>query len=189
MSRATYLHTLWDSLAGTWLLDRDLQSANASEPSGRCVGTATFKTRAPSPVLDQDGKLHLADAEMLYRENGEFQLPNHVKVPFSKKYVWRLSVAGDDPEMSVWFTKPGTDQVDYLFHNVDLTVAEGGRVAHGSGGHLCVEDFYSTSYIFFMQESTPLDEMKAAALGSWETIHEVQGPSKDQTLTTRFTRE
>lgn len=183
MSRATHLQALFDSLAGTWALDRDLTSANASEPSGRCSGTAIFTRRKPSPVVDENGKLNLTDAEMLYHETGEFHLPTQVKVPFSKKYVWRFD--HDVPKISIWFTKPGTDKVDYLFHNIDLAVDADAREARGSGGHLCVEDFYATSYVFTLASSqTP----PGPTVASWETTHEVRGPKKDQVLTTRFTR-
>lgn len=186
MGRATQLQTLFDSLAGTWALDRDLASANASEPSGRCLGKATFTPRSPSPVLDQDGKLHLADAEMLYHETGEFHLPSQVKVPFSKKYVWRFE--REAPKISLWFTKPGTDKVDYLFHNIDLTIGSDTQEAHGSGGHVCIDDFYATSYCFKMASGQTLAEDKEPTVASWETVHEVRGPKKDQKLTTNFTR-
>lgn len=186
MSRATHLQALFDSLAGTWALDRDLTSTNASEPSGKCTGTAIFTPRNPSPVVDQDGKLNLTDAEMLYHETGEFLLPSQVKVPFSKKYVWRFDRAV--PKISLWFTKPGTDKVDYLFHNIDLSVNSDTKEVRGSGGHLCVEDFYATSYFFKLTSGQMPSEDQETAVASWETVHEVRGPKKDQILTTRFTR-
>ena len=181
MCQPLHLQALFHSLAGTWALNRDLASANLKEPSGKCLGTATLTSRTPSPVIDSDGKLHLADAEMLYHESGEFHLPNNIKMPFSKKYVWRYNK--DVPKISLWFTKPGTEQVDYLFHNVDLTVDK--STVHGNGGHLCIDDFYSTSYTFQLrmesQDAQPVVE-------SWETVHEVRGPKKDQNLTTWFSR-
>lgn len=182
MSRATSLTALFDSLAGTWVLNRDLQSANTNEPSGKCHGTATLTPRQPSPVLDKEGKRHLADAEMLYHEIGEFQLPSNVKMPFSKKYVWQLKKEGDqDAKVSVWFTKPGTDAVDYLFHMVDVKTGEEGDQVQGNGGHLCIDDFYSTQYNFKV-------EGDSNRVISWETVHEVRGPKKDQLLTTTFTK-
>lgn len=186
MSRVTTLTTLFDSLTGTWTLSRDLDSANASEPSGKCFGTATFTSRQPSPVLDAEGKLHSADAEMLYHEKGEFQLPSMIKVPFSKKYVWRLGQdQGGQEQISVWFTKPGTEAVDYLFHDVQISQIDQGEqqvLVHGQGGHLCIDDFYSTEYVFIVGEGHD------AKVKHWKTVHEVRGPKKDQVLTTRFQR-
>lgn len=187
MSHAAFLQALFLSLAGTWALDRDLASNNADEPAGKCRGTATFVARIPSPVVDPDGKLHLAVAEMLYHETGEFQLPNHIKVPFSKKYIWRLTQ--NIPKISLWFTKPGTEQIDYLFHDIDLHEDTGRGEARGTGGHLCVDDFYSTAYAFQIPRDSIADQHNRPAVASWETVHEVQGPKKDQTLTTRFTRQ
>ncbi|KPI45483.1 uncharacterized protein AB675_611 [Cyphellophora attinorum] len=185
MSRVTSPKVLFDSLAGTWTLSRDLESANVNEPNGKCLGTATFTSRQSSPVLDANGKLQVAEAEMLYHEQGEFQLPSMIKVPFSKKYVWKLSKSEDskDGKISVWFTKPGSEATDYLFHDIHISVTEGTNepsLIQGSGGHLCVDDFYSTAYEF----STDLDER----IQSWKTVHEVRGPKKDQVLTTNFSR-
>lgn len=184
MCQPSPVQSLFHSLAGTWTLNRDLASANVSEPSGKCLGTATLTSRTPSPVVDKDGKLHLADAEMLYHESGEFHLPNQIKMPFSKKYVWRFNQ--DVPKISLWFTKPGTDQVDYLFHNIDLTVEA--DTARGSGGHLCIDDYYSTSYTFQLTKGSQDTLDAQPVVASWETVHEVQGPKKDQNLTTWFSR-
>jgi hypothetical protein len=182
MHQPSHLQALFHSLAGTWSLDRDLVSANVNEPSGRCVGRATLTSRTPSPIVDGSGSLHLANGEMLYHETGEFRLPNNMTVPFTKKYVWRLSE--DIPKISLWFTKPGTEVVDYLFHDADIVFD--GDSARGTGGHLCVDDFYSTSYTF---QLTKENESAQPLVTSWETVHEVQGPKKEQTLTTRFSRE
>jgi hypothetical protein len=185
MSGVTSPKGLFESLAGTWTLIRDLDSANATEPSGKCFGTATFTPRPSSPVLDAAGKLHLADAEMLYHEQGEFQLPSMIKVPFSKKYVWRLGKdeSRNEAKISVWFTKPGSEATDYLFHDIQFSNVEEPNKAssvQGSGGHLCVDDFYSTAYEFRNDQD---DSIKF-----WKTVHEVRGPKKDQVLTTTFSR-
>ena len=110
MSRATILSRLFESLAGRWTLERNLHSTNASEPSGKCYGVASFTARPPSPVLSDDGKLYLAKAELLYHEQGEFELPNSMRLPFSKKYIWRWSQESHD--INVWFAKPADDSVD-----------------------------------------------------------------------------
>ncbi len=190
MSRATTLPKLFASLAGKWKLERNLHSTNTSEPSGKCYGEASLDPQPPSPVLDEDGKLDLTEAELLYHEQGEFELPNSVRLPFSKKYIWRLEK--DSNDISVWFTKPGSETADYLFHKIGIPhdeAIEHGKSEqkqyhqlHGSGGHLCIEDFYSTSYTFTCNE----DDLKVVA---WESLHEVRGPKKDQLIFTKFSRE
>jgi hypothetical protein len=187
MSRATTLPKLFESLAGKWTLDRNLHSTNAAEPAGKCIGVATFTPRNPSPVVVEDSKLDIAAAEFLYHEQGEFELPNSIRLPFSKKYIWRLNQESTD--ISVWFAKPGNDAVDYLFHKIgvshdDVTqqVSSEEKQIHGSGGHLCINDFYSTSYTFIFN---PIDFRVSA----WESLHEVRGPKKDQLIFTKFTKQ
>lgn len=189
MSRATTLATLFPSLGGQWKLDRNLHSTNATEPSGNCEGVASFTPRAPSPVLQETGKLDVAEAELVYHEQGEFQLPNSIRLPFSKKYIWRLNQESQD--ISVWFAKPGTDIVDYLFHKIGVSHSEANEQVeseqdnavqiHGSGGHLCVDDFYSTSYTFILNPN-------GSRVSAWESLHEVRGPKKDQLIFTKFTK-
>ena len=190
MSCATILSRLFESLAGRWTLERNLHSTNASESSGKCYGVASFTARPPSPVLSDDGKLDLAKAELLYHEQGEFELPNSMRLPFSKKYIWRWSQESHD--INVWFAKPAGDSVDYLFHMIGISHEDSSEQAtseqkqyhqiHGSGGHLCVDDFYSTTYTFTYDPK----DLKVAA---WESLHEVRGPKKDQLIFTKFTRE
>lgn len=199
-SRTTNLLTdLFHNLAGKWTLERKLQSADPSEPSGNCKGEATFTITQPSPVIAEDGSLQLADAELLYHEQGEFEMTastqsqgNVLKFAFSRKYIWRLQRAQDVNTISVWFTKPGTNVIDYLFHKIDIPVRseEDDKasfqeiVLDGSGGHLCVEDFYSSSYSFHLNTQS-----KGSDVLSWfTTTHEVRGPKKDQLIETTFSR-
>ncbi|KIW82849.1 hypothetical protein Z517_02092 [Fonsecaea pedrosoi CBS 271.37] len=200
-SASNLLTRLFQDLSGTWLLNRKLQSADPSEPSGTCSGTATFtKTPSPSPVLDADGKLNIPDAELLYHEQGNFEMMkavgNHLaSVPtftFSRKYIWRLSRAENVYTISIWFTKPGTETIDYLFHKIDLPLDENQAsqselrlVLDGTGGHLCVEDFYNSSYSFTLKRP---DADSPFSLFSWTTLHEVRGPKKDQHIETTFVR-
>ena len=196
---STITACLFEGLHGTWVLRRTLQSANSSEPSGRCTGKATFTRTKPTPVIDDNGKLQLADEELLYYEQGEFELtPSNSnqtssipRFPFSRKYIWRLHRTEGVYKISVWFTKPGTDTIDYLFHNIDIALA--GKDAstqscdinlHGSGGHICVDDFYSSLYTFNLTPNSP----ESINLTSWSMTHEVRGPKKDQTIETMFTK-
>ena len=199
-SRTTLLTALFQGLQGTWVLNRKLQSADPSEPSGRCSGKATFTNTQPSPVIDHQGKLQIADAELLYHEQGEFEMSpsnlgtdqGHVpKFSFSRKYIWRLQRAENAHTISVWFTKPGTNTIDYLFHKIDIAFHDLDAsdsttklVIHGSGGHLCIDDFYSSSYSFNLTGH----DTAAAMLLSWTTLHEVRGPKKEQVIETAFTK-
>ena len=199
MSRATLLPKVFDSLAGTWTLRRNLVSANASEPSGTCTGTALFTPRSPSPVMNADGKLDLADKEMLYHEQGTFELPSGIKMPFTKKYIWRLQKHVKRSNLSVWFCKPGSEVIDYLFHTIDIdTESEmAGEIIGdsalielgGNGGHLCIDDYYSSTYSFRLASNhhTAATEKGSHELHSFSTVHEVRGPRKDQVISTSFT--
>ncbi|KAK4945283.1 hypothetical protein LTR10_015442 [Elasticomyces elasticus] len=193
-STFTITAQVFEDLPGTWVLNRSLQ-----KPSGRCIGKATFTRRQPSPIIDDEGKLQLADAEMLYHEEGEFELtrsssgqtPNSLTFRFSHKYIWRLQKAEDIHTLSVWFTKPGTDTIDYLFHKIDIALpnvhasAESREIAlQGAGGHVCVDDFYSSFYVFNLSPKAP----DSVSLVSWSMTHEVRGPKKDQTIETTFTK-
>lgn len=199
-SRTALITNLFHNLRGTWLLDRKLQSADPLAPSGRCSGQATFTPTQPSPVLGADGKLQLADAELLYHEHGDFEMAtvipgqsNPLKLPFSRKYIWRLRQADQAVTISVWFTKPGTDTIDYLFHQIeipfsqeDISGTDSEIVLHGTGGHLCVDDFYSSSYTFSLSQKG--SESDPVRLSSWTALHEVRGPKKDQIIETNFTK-
>lgn len=188
------LSRIWQGLQGTWRLDRKLHSANAAEPSGTCTGTASFTSREPAVFKGEDGKLELASREMLYSEKGEFEMTptsgmaNVPRFGFSRKYVWRLQdEKADNPTVTIWFVKPGTETIDYLFHKIDLRLTgeqrgtvNGTSSVEGSGGHLCIEDFYSSVYTFHLG--------KEGILNGWDMLHEVRGPKKDQIIETAFTK-
>jgi hypothetical protein len=190
---------LFKDLPGTWLLSRKFQSADLTAPSGRCEGKASFTPTEPSPIVDAEGKLQLADAELLYHEQGEFEMTrpgsdettNVPKFSFSRRYIWRLHEAKDAYNVSIWFTKPDTHTIDYLFHKIDIPATQEDElgsgpdlVLHGTGGHLCVDDFYSSSYSFTLAQT----ESDRVTLSTWKTVHEVRGPKKDQVIETSFTK-
>src|SRR5271154_3107262 len=92
----TLLTSMFHQLEGTWKLDRQVDSSNATEPSGRCKGVATFSVRLASDVeglSEQNSKVE----EMLYHEQGEFEMKKspdgrkYPPLPFSREYVWRLT--------------------------------------------------------------------------------------------------
>ena len=183
---------IFRQLQGRWKLDRTLKSTNTSEPSGTCYGTASFTLRPVTEISD-----HNASEELLYEESGDFEIALPVntgytgpRLTFSKKYIWRLS-NDQEPNISVWFTKPGTDELDYLFHEQDLRSASNASTslvmaaARAHGSHLCVEDMYETDYQYDLMRKTHSEDPE---LSHWSTSHTVKGPKKDQLITTRFAR-
>lgn len=195
--KAAIIETLWRGLLGSWRLTRTLQSANSSEPSGTCSGTSTFTAQEPSLFVDADGKLQNASKQLLYAETGDFEMSSNFtratpppKFTFSRKYIWRLQhLESANPEISVWFTKPGTEKVDYLFHKFLIqSINKEADVLHVdcSGGHLCVEDYYSSTYTFQLKDFS--DSTNERILQSWTMLHEVRGPKKDQVIETQFSR-
>lgn len=195
--KAAALESIWRGLLGTWRLSRTLQSANSSEPSGTCSGTVTFTMQEPAVFVDIDGQLQKASKQLLYTETGEFEMSSNLglstpapKFTFSRKYIWRLQHYDlSNPEISVWFPKPGTEKVDYLFHkfliqSVDQTADR--LHIDCSGGHLCVDDYYSSSYTFCLGHA--IGNTVDATLQSWTMLHEVRGPKKDQIIETQFSQ-
>jgi hypothetical protein len=154
----------------------------------------SFTSREPSPAVQEDGKLDIANAELLYHEQGELELSSTVKFNFARKYIWRLKEDGEKGSISVWFTKPGTEVIDYLFHKIEIDLSKTRRSdrgtldeLEGTGGHLCVEDFYNSSYTFYLsQQDAAMDQ---SLFSSFQTVHEVRGPKKDQVITTQFTKQ
>lgn len=196
-SLAALFHNLQDTV---WQLQRTLHSTNAAEPSGTCTGTAKFKSRPPAVFVDTDGNLQMAQREMLYTEEGSFHMTKDItkSIPFtfSRKYIWRLQDdASQPPEISIWFAKPGTEDIDYLFHKflvqrlheTSPTEALVTFEAECSGGHLCIGDYYSSSYVFLGKKAGD-DGAFQLEVDSWRMHHDVRGPTKDQTIETIFTK-
>lgn len=154
--------------------------------------------RQPTLFVDDDGVFQNASQEMLYSEQGHFEIMGTTaatdmpRVPFSRKYIWRLKEdKSAAPEISVWFVKPGTEKLDYLFHKVLFqhssdSTRDGkiGSEVECAGGHLCVEDLYSSIYQFSLEcaDGGPV------VLPRWKMSHEVVGPQKDQIIETVFDR-
>ena len=197
--------SLFHSLEGSWQLERRLNSANVSEPSGRCHGVAHFTSRPPSKLGGDVRRPGGLTQEMLYHEEGQFQMQGPsagVPMPymtFSRNYVWRIdfpSARAPHPGLSLWFAKPGTEELDYLFHGLIVDgrtsaqcsdiAQEGPAIVQAHGSHLCVEDQYETDYTFTFTHRKAGAKL---ALAQWQTVHTVKGPNKDQRIETIFTRD
>lgn len=165
------------ALHGRWKLNRTINSANASYPTGRFVGEASFHPR--SPTAKGFG------LEYLYIESGEFTPENSSFPPMtaSRRYVYRYSEETD--QLSVWFVKPDKDlEVDYLFHNLVFGPPEEARTTAcviARADHLCGKDIYWTEYRLPMQ---------GIALKPFEIKHTVKGPSggKDYVMRSKYQR-
>ena len=188
----TDLHGIWRSchddgkfvpraafraLHGNWIIERNIESAIPTFPSGTLKGTASFHPRFPTP--DKSGKIF--DLEYLYIESGEFTTSTGYTMTASRRYVYRYSEADD--ELSVWFVKPESNlEVDYLFHNLDFVKPAEARKASAlvaKADHLCVKDMYETEYRL---------PMKGVSLREFEIVHEVKGPNKDYVSRTWYSR-
>ena len=191
-------------VGGTWQLRRSMSSSNATEPSGQCYGQSTFTLRSVSDVQDD-----MAMEEMLYQEAGVFnmaaesQTQRHVpSLSFSRKYVWRLCLPSAPAKhrsgCSVWFVKPGTEEIDYLFHRFSgpiLTSRTDNDQIEATvsfkGDHLCVNDWYNSEYEFTLlpsQEGKQSAGTESSELVRWFMRHQVIGPTKTQLIETAFTR-
>lgn len=146
--------------------------------------------------------------ELLYQENGKFQIhkshpgaPPMPSMTFSRSYIWRMDSSASPSEMpaiSLWFTKPGTEDLDYLFHDLSLdtqTVQPWPEekkakktIVRAHGSHLCVKDQYETDYAFTFGLADNEETESDLSLQQWQTVHTVKGPAKDQRIQTSFIR-
>lgn len=178
MAAKTPIAAIFQSLLGSWKLRRSLDSALAGFPSGTFEGTATFSPRKPTA--------HTTAGELLYSEQGELKMENGLTLKANRKYVYRYS--SDEDKISAWFVKEdtkqfdGKEEVDYLFHDLEIDSSEGGW--SGRGEHLCSLDMYWSYYEFRMP--------RVAEEGSEMTVfgvkYKVKGPQKDYTSDTAYQR-
>jgi hypothetical protein len=156
------------ALQGTWNLHRTLTSALPQYPSGTFRGTASFHPREPTAPE--------YSAEMLYVEDGELTTLQGFVMRGRRRYVYRLK---ENAGISSWFLKADGLTVDYLFHTLAFEVDEQeGWKAIGSS-HLCVDDYYESDYRFYFD---------GIDIEKWELGYQVNGPKKDYSTKSTFTR-
>ncbi|KAF2487277.1 hypothetical protein BDY17DRAFT_306680 [Neohortaea acidophila] len=176
MSVNTPVRLIFESLKGSWRLKRSLNSVLAGFPSGIFEGSATFKPRAN------------AHSELLYSEQGELKMDNGVTLTANRKYVYRYST--DEDKISAWFVteeskqNDGREELDYLFHDLELEQVDGGWV--GRGEHLCEMDAYWAFYDFRPSKLTT--ELANKAVDVFGVRYKVKGPQKDYTSDTAYQR-
>ncbi|KAL8676116.1 MAG: hypothetical protein Q9224_007322, partial [Gallowayella concinna] len=176
----TICEQIFDALTGTWTIEREIRSALPIFPSGTFSGEAQFENR-PQRAVE-------FDKELLYIENGKFTTAQGLAFTATRRYVYRYQRKVDT--MSVWFVKPEENtSVDYLFH--ELQLHSGTDASHqnsppvngtvkSSSYHLCVEDHYTPSYVFRLEDSL---------LQHWQLAYQVKGPQKDYTAEASYVRK
>ena len=168
------MKSIFESMTGTWRMERAIISKLNTYPSGTFQGEATLQPRPPS-----DSEF---DLEMLYHEHGQFQANQGMRSPASRKYVYRYQIKDD--QLTAWFVKPyeGT-AVDYLFHQVNAEWSSSRECSASQvtaqGHHLCVKDDYNARYTFKLQEGR---------LTTWTLSYNVKGPHKDYISTAKYIR-
>ncbi|KAL8999176.1 MAG: hypothetical protein Q9169_001955 [Polycauliona sp. 2 TL-2023] len=177
--KKTICEHIFDELMGTWTIERTIQSALPTSPSGRFSGEAQFDSRAATaPDFDK---------EYLYVENGKFTTDQGLTFTATRRYVYRFHQAAGS--ISAWFVKPDDNTVvDYLFHKIRLDDSDkrtdGGLPTSGvieaSSYHLCVKDHYTPSYVW---------QLKHGHLHDWELIYGVKGPEKDYVAEAYYARD
>lgn len=173
---------IFKSLKGQWRLRRSLKSELPGFPSGTFIGTARFVPRKPSA--------HSVTAELLYAEEGELKTDNGLVLKANRKYIYRYNA--DEDQISAWFVKEdtkqndGKEEVDYLFHDVEINARTPGESLMGSGEHLCERDMYWAYYEFRLPEIADDDDEEMSVFG---VRYKVKGPQKDYTSDTSYERD
>ncbi|KAL8636130.1 MAG: hypothetical protein Q9228_006440 [Teloschistes exilis] len=179
-TRRTICSQIFASFEGIWTINRNIKSALSSYPSGTFTGEARFESRPQS-----DGE---AGTEYLYSENGTFNTEQGLSFQATRRYVYRFQYTSDT--ISVWFVKPDDEGVvDYLFHELHLDLAveqsvarqfQGENTIFANGYHLCVEDHYTPSYKFSIEEGV---------LRQWVLSYRVNGPQKDYRTEATYSKQ
>ena len=176
----TFKEKLFDAMIGRWKLSRAIKSALPTHPSGKFEGSANLVLR--------DTTDSLYDQECIYSEQGDFTTDTGFTMKANRQYVYRYQKKSD--EISIWFTKPEGELVDYLFHKLDFEGDTFGKCSPdresgdgqimASGQHFCKPDTYYPEYEF---------RLESTALSSWQIQYTVKGPQKDYVSKATYTPE
>ncbi|KAL8725118.1 MAG: hypothetical protein Q9166_007560 [cf. Caloplaca sp. 2 TL-2023] len=180
LPKKTICEHIFDALAGTWTIEREIRSALPTYPCGIFNGEAQLERR---PQTDPE-----YDKEYLYVENGSFTTDQGSTFPATRRYVYRYERATDT--LTAWFVKTEDNTgVDYLFHALRFVGHDGlsnndnvpvNGVVKASSYHLCSEDHYEPDYVFHLEENR---------LQDWELAYQVKGPQKDYVTKTYYARK
>ncbi|KAK3052756.1 hypothetical protein LTR09_006239 [Extremus antarcticus] len=181
MSRERPVAEIFKSLRGSWRLKRTLISSIPGSLSGIFEGTATFTPRK--------SKVSTYKVELLYAEKGHLKTDTGLTLSANRKYIYRYNF--DEDKMSAWFVKEetkdkdGAEEVDYLFHDLEIKEGKNGWV--GNGEHLCNKDMYICHYEFRLPISEDEDD-EDEDMDVFGVRYKVKGPEKDYTSDTAYQR-
>jgi len=178
MSVRTPVGAIFEALKGSWRLKRSLNSTLPGFPSGIFEGTATFSPRK--------SVAETVTGELLYSEQGELKTDNGLTLKANRKYIYRYTA--DEDKISAWFvtedskTKDGAEEVDYLFHDLEMEKNESAWT--GKGEHLCELDTYWAYYEFRLKAVEDVSQ----EMDVFGVRYKVKGPQKDYTSDTAYER-
>jgi tRNA A64-2'-O-ribosylphosphate transferase len=175
---ATSISKIFKSLEGEWKFHRDLTNhkrTTVGDPStqsfsaGTVSGLATFTFTETVSGVEQN--------QYLYSENGVFKQDQGSEFPIHKDYLWKLEREKETAEetISIFFVKSDGKTEDYLYHTL-IAKGTNDETVTATADHLCVKDLYQTTYVFERQHR-------------FVVTHEVRGPAKDYTSTTRYSKD
>lgn len=156
--------SVWSMLPGTWKLQREISG------QGKVSGEARFTPQGPDA-------LH-------YEENGKLYMDDGRTFNVSRQYIYRLedgasssvdsvSDDGNNKRICVYFVGGVSD--GKLYHEIEVEGLVGtDAVVRGRGKHLCVQDWYATTYEFGRSE--------------FKTVCGVTGPEKDYVITSHYAK-
>ncbi|CAM4782547.1 unnamed protein product [Rotaria magnacalcarata] len=113
--------------------------------------------------------------ELLYKEQGNLNLPSQIPLDVTQKYIYAYDT--DNDLLSVYFVDNNNERGS-LFHTISFQSkhsSDDGWIANGQ--HLCSQDHYSASYLFVFN---------GINLSRFEIEYIVEGPAKDYTSKTIF---
>jgi tRNA A64-2'-O-ribosylphosphate transferase len=188
------LAAMFKSLAGEWIMDRDITNHRNDGLAGTVNGSATFESRNAT-----SGD---STAEFLYTEVGNFTTTTGAVMQATRRWIWRYhdipsqkrNTADDDDasrkaSISVHFVKADGETEDYVYNLLtfspqdEIESGTGARVLKARAEHPCGQDFYVSTYEFH------LDGSGDRRLGKFEVNHDVKGPSKDYVSRTVYTKQ
>jgi hypothetical protein len=180
MATKTPIAAIFDALKGYWHLKRSLNSTLAGFPSGTFTGTASFSSRKPTAETTA--------GELLYSEQGELRTDTGLTLIANRKYIYRYS--SDEDKISAWFVKEqtkssdGAEEVDYLFHDLEMEPAGKEGEWAGKGEHLCEMDMYWALYQFRLKAVAE----EGSEMDVFGVRYRVKGPQKEYTSDTAYER-
>ena len=172
---------IFRSLHGHWSLSRFYASRRPEYPSGPSVGTAEFSPRKASAKPSSATSLG-AKIEYLYSETTTLTTSSGLQLQGTQQYIYTYDEGND--QLEVFFAKREEGfALDYLFHQVHLVSKPdpAGKRApwHATSSHFCSPDNYKVTYEFYFRGSD---------LDKWKIEYDVNGPKKDYTMQTWYTR-